>query len=146
MATVALAISIVALLVSTLTWWMGYQRSGAVVRVTGSIEKNYQWGYVNGLLFADVVHVTARNKGLATVELENLFYMVEGDPTPPAPVIPNDGPSFSTPIPGLHQEAWTLDLKSVLDDVRSVRDARRFRVGVTLSTGATRKSGWIEVE
>jgi hypothetical protein len=142
----ALLVSLAALLVSggALVYTVRtYRRSGA--RVAVSVEKKIGVGsYVGGPMFSDVLSVLVSNKGLASTQIANVFFEVEGrlgfvevDPS---------GPRLPCVLAGMHQESWAPTLLKVLRGADADGDeAVRVRAGVVLGDQTQRRSGWVSI-
>ena len=142
---VARGLAIFATLVAVGSFWLAwrtYRRAGARVVVSAEKQLNYEAFYVDGPVYDDVLAVRVSNKGLAKVQISNMFYEVKGkdgfvtlDPS---------GPGLPFGLEGMHQELWAPSLSTIAKGADlGDNGVSQVRAGVLLGDGTQKFSKWL---
>jgi len=142
---VARGLSVFAIFValsSFLLAWRTYRRAGARVVVTAEKQLKYQAFYVDGPIYDDVLTVRVSNKGLAKVQVSNMFYEVKGKDG--FVTLDPNGPQLPFVLEGMHQELWTPSLSTMAKGAGLGTDGvSQLRAGVLLGDGTQKFSRWL---
>jgi hypothetical protein len=141
----ARTLSIIAILLASGGLWVSlrtYLRGGARVVVTAEKQLKYQVFYASGPVFDDVLTVKVSNKGLAKVQISNMFYEVKGKDG--FVTLDPNGPPLPFVLEGMHQEVWVPSLSTIAKgaDLGAV-GVSELRAGVVLGNGAQKFSKWL---
>jgi hypothetical protein len=146
--TLARVLSIVAIVISAVSpalTWMIYRRSGARVSVAAQKMLRYQITYVDGPIYGDIVMITVRNRGTASIQVTNVFYEVRGRKG--FVTLHPDGPNLPHLLEGLHEAIWAPGLATLIEGAQvAEKGPAEVRAGVVLANGKLRKSRWFNVE
>jgi hypothetical protein len=143
----ARTLSIIAILIASGGLWLSlrtYLRAGARVVVTVEKQRKYPAFYVDGYgpFYDDVLTAKVSNKGLAKVQISNMFYEVQGKDG--FVTLDPNGPILPFVLEGMHQELWTLSLSTIAkgSDL-GANGVSKVRAGVVLGNRAHKFSGWV---
>jgi len=142
---VARGLSVFATLVALGSFWLAwrsYRRAGARVVVTAEKQLKYQAFYVDGPIYDDVLTVRVSNKGLAKVQVSNMFYEVKGKKG--FVTLDPHGPRLPFVLEGMHQELWAPSLSTIANGADLGADGvSQLRAGVLLGDGSQKFSRWL---
>jgi hypothetical protein len=137
LAILALVVSALSLLLA----WKAYRRGGARVRVSVSGVHAVDSFIASEVIRFDEVHVTARNRGTAKVQVTRVFCEVQGVEAT------LEVAQTHHVLEGLHAKTWNESPERLLNLIRQGDDsrditARRVRACVMLASGERRMSRW----
>lgn len=146
--TLARVLSIAAIVVSagsTAISWMIYRRAGARVSVAVEKMQKYQVNVINSPVYSDIFMIKARNRGMASIQVTNVFFEVRGREG--FITLEPDGPNLPHVLDGLHEAIWAPSFATLLEGAQvAEKGPAKVRAGVVLANDKKRKSRWFSVE
>jgi hypothetical protein len=126
--------------------WRSYRRGGAQVKVTLRKRGGDQITYANGPIDRDEVELTVRNRGLASVQIADVFMQARRRKTK-GQTSGLDGPILNDfVLDGLHQESWSERMSDLLELAGVAgKQAARVRGVAQLGDGRKRSSRWLRL-
>jgi hypothetical protein len=123
--------------------WRSYRRGGARVKVTLRKRPGEQ---IDLGIYRDEVELTVRNRGLASVQIADVFMQTRGRKTKDQ-TSGLDGPILNDFIlDGLHQESWSERMSDLLELAGVAgKQAARVRGVAQLGDGRKRSSRWLRL-